>query len=158
MKYGFIKEIINCLHNKWGGLVIKKFNSIFGVQGSNFTNDIVVINDGILIKYSGGFEQLFEWRTLIRLPKLSQPHFEASVSMKLTLLKVRTWNPLGLPKTQSLITRVKTPCIEVFFISLKRSWSVHVENGLIWAIRTSIAQVMVERRAESQTGSLTPNH
>jgi hypothetical protein len=65
---------------------------------------------------------------------------------------------LGLPKTQSLITRVKTPCIEVFFISLKRSWSVHVENGLIWAIQTSIAQVMVERKAENQTGSLTPNH
>jgi hypothetical protein len=47
------------LHNKRDGLVIKKFNSIFGVQGSNFTNDIIVVNNGILTKYS-----------IIRLPKL----------------------------------------------------------------------------------------
>jgi hypothetical protein len=47
------------LHNKWGGLVIKKFNSIFGVQGSNFRNDIVPINTGILTKYS-----------IIKLPNL----------------------------------------------------------------------------------------
>jgi hypothetical protein len=40
------------LHNKWGGLVVKEFNSILGVQGSNFTNDIVVINNEILTKYS----------------------------------------------------------------------------------------------------------
>jgi hypothetical protein len=30
---------------------------------------------------------------------------------------------------------------------LKRSWSVDVENGLSWAIRTSAAQVMCKRRA-----------
>jgi hypothetical protein len=44
--------------------------------------------------------------------------------------------------TQSSIAGVKTPCLEVFCIPLKRSWSVNVENGLAWAIRTSIAQVM----------------
>jgi hypothetical protein len=43
---------MNHLHNKWGGLVVKKLNSIFGVQGSNFTNEIVSVNNGILIKYS----------------------------------------------------------------------------------------------------------
>jgi hypothetical protein len=32
--------------------VVKEFNSILGVQGSNFTNDIVEVNDGILTKYS----------------------------------------------------------------------------------------------------------
>jgi hypothetical protein len=62
--------------------------------------------------------------------KMSQPHFEASVRMKLTLPKVGTWSPLGLLKTQSLIVGVKTPCIEVFFILLERSWSVNVQNGL----------------------------
>ncbi len=67
---------------------------------------------------------------------LSQPHFEASVRMKLTLPKVGIWSPLGLPKTQSLIVGAKTPCIEVFFISLKRSWSVDVQNVLVWAIWT----------------------
>jgi hypothetical protein len=46
----------------------------------------------------------------------------------------------------------------VFFIPLERPWSVDVENGLPWAIRTSAAQVMVERRAKSQTSSLTPDH
>jgi len=50
-----------------------------------------------------------------------QPHFEASVRMKLTLPKVGTWSPPGLPKLQSSIAGVKTPRREVFFISLERS-------------------------------------
>jgi hypothetical protein len=56
-------------------------------------------------------------------------------------------NPPKLPKIQSTIVGVKTPCIEAFFISLKRSWSVDVENGLAWAIWTFVTQVMVERKA-----------
>jgi hypothetical protein len=90
--------------------------------------------------------------------RVSQPHFEASVKMKLTLPKVGTWSSPGLPKTQSLIAGVKTPRIEVFFIPFERSWIVDVQNGLAWVIWTSAAQVMVERRAGSQTGSLTPDH
>jgi hypothetical protein len=50
---------------------------------------------------------------------LSQPHFEASVRMKLTLPKVGTWSPPGLSKTQSLIAGVKTPRIEMFFTPLE---------------------------------------
>ncbi len=79
--------------------------------------------------------------------KLSQPHFEASVRMKLTFPKVGTWSHPGLPKTQSLIVGVKTPRIEVFSIPLERSWSVDVQNGLAWTIQTSTTQVMVKRRA-----------
>jgi len=52
----------------------------------------------------------------------------------------------------------KTPRIGVFLVSLERSRSVDIENGLALAIWTSIAQVMGKRRAESQTGSLTPDH
>jgi len=89
---------------------------------------------------------------------MSQPHFGLSVRMKLTLPKVGTWSPLGLPKIQSLIAGVKTPRIGVFFIPLKRSWIVDVQNGLPWAIWTSAAQVMVKRRVGSQTDSLTPDH
>jgi hypothetical protein len=89
---------------------------------------------------------------------MSQPHFEASVRMKLTLPKMGTWSPSGLLQLQSSIAEVKTPRLEVFFIPLKRPWSVDVENGLAWAIRTSVAQIMVERRAGSQTGSSTPDH
>jgi hypothetical protein len=81
-----------------------------------------------------------------------------SVRMKLTLPKLGTWSPPGLPKTQSLITGVKTPGIGMFLISLERSWSVDVRNGLAWVIWTSAAQVMDERRAGSQIGSLTPDH
>jgi hypothetical protein len=55
-------------------------------------------------------------RTLV-----SQPHFGLSVRMKLTLPKVGTWSPPGLPKTQSSIAGVKTPRIGVFFIQLERS-------------------------------------
>jgi hypothetical protein len=52
---------------------------------------------------------------------MSQPHFEASVRMRLALPKVGTWSPPGLPKLQSSIVEVKTPCLEVFFIKLERS-------------------------------------
>jgi hypothetical protein len=89
---------------------------------------------------------------------MSQPHFEASVRMKFTLPKVGTWSPLGLPQLQSSIAKVKTPRLEVFFIPVEKPWSVDVENGLAWAIWTSVAQVMAERKAGSQIGSLTPNH
>jgi len=52
---------------------------------------------------------------------MSQPHFEGSVSSPLTLPKMGLGSPPGLLKTQNAIARVKTPCIEVYFISLKRS-------------------------------------
>jgi hypothetical protein len=42
-----------------------------------------------------------------------------SVRMKLTLLNLGLGSPLGLPKLQSSIARVKTPRIKVFFISLE---------------------------------------
>jgi len=54
-------------------------------------------------------------------PYVSQPHFGLSVRMRLTLPKVGTWSPPGLPKTQSSIAGVKKPCIGVFFISMERS-------------------------------------
>jgi hypothetical protein len=66
---------------------------------------------------------------------------------------MRLGNPPGFPKTQSTIVGVKTPRIEVFFIPLKRSWSLDVQNGLAWAIWTSATQVMVERKSGSQTKS-----
>jgi hypothetical protein len=50
--------------------------------------------------------------------------------MTLTLPKWGLGSPLGLPKLQSLITRVKTPRLEVFFMSLENYQSVDVENGL----------------------------
>jgi hypothetical protein len=89
---------------------------------------------------------------------LSQPHFEASVRMRLALPKSGNLESSGTLKTQSSIAGVKRPHLEVFFISLERSRSVDVENGLACAIPTSVAQVMVERRARSQIGNLTPDH
>jgi hypothetical protein len=50
-----------------------------------------------------------------------------SVRTTLTLPKWGLGSPLGLPKTQSLIIGVKTPCLEVFFILLEMSWSVDVK-------------------------------
>jgi hypothetical protein len=78
--------------------------------------------------------------------------------MKLTLLKLRLGSPPGFPKLQSSTAGAKTPCIEVFFISLESYQNVDVENGLAWAIRTSTTQVMAKRMVGNQTGSLTPNH
>jgi len=79
---------------------------------------------------------------------LSQPHFGISVRMKLTPPKVGGWSPPGLSKTQSSSSKVKTPCIKVFFISMERSWSVDAQNGLACAIWTFVAQVMSKRRAK----------
>jgi hypothetical protein len=90
--------------------------------------------------------------------QMSQPHFEASVKMRLTLPKMGTWSPSRLPQFQNSIVDVKTPCLEVFFISLERPWSVDVENGLAWAIWTSVAQIMVKRKDRNQIGNLTPDH
>jgi hypothetical protein len=74
-----------------------------------------------------------------------------SVRMTLTLPKCGLGSPPGLPKIQSSIAGVKTPCLEVFFTPLEKFWSVDVENGLAWTIQTFSTQVMYERRAESQT-------
>jgi hypothetical protein len=90
-------------------------------------------------------------------PNVATP-LRRSVRMTFTLPKWGLGSPSGLPKTQSSIARVKTPCLEMFFILLQRSWNVDVENGLAWVIWTSAAQVMCERRARSQIGNLTPNH
>jgi hypothetical protein len=65
--------------------------------------------------------------------------------------------PKGLPNLQSAIAGVKSPCLKKVFISLKRSWSVDVQNGLAWAIWTSVKQVMGKRKAKSQIGSLREN-
>jgi hypothetical protein len=81
-----------------------------------------------------------------------------SVKMKLTLSKLATWSPPGLMKIQSLIAGVKTPRIGVFLVSLERSWSVDVKNGLVGVIWTSATQVMGKRRARSQIDNLTPDH
>ncbi len=73
--------------------------------------------------------------------------------MRLTLPKVGTWSPSRLPQLQNSTAKGKTPCLEVFFIPLERPRSVDVQNGLVWAIWTSAAQVMGKRRARSQTDS-----
>jgi len=52
---------------------------------------------------------------------MSQPHFEGVVRSPLTLPKMGLGSPPRLPKTQSAIAGVKTPCIEAFFIPLERS-------------------------------------
>jgi hypothetical protein len=74
------------------------------------------------------------------------------------LEKLGIWSPPGLPNVQSSTARGTTPRIGVLLASLKRSWNVDIENALALAIRTSVAQVMGKRRAESQTASLTPDH
>jgi hypothetical protein len=50
---------------------------------------------------------------------MSQPYFEGSVRMKLTLPKLGLGSPLGLPKLRSSIARVKTLALGCFVISLE---------------------------------------
>jgi len=58
---------------------------------------------------------------------MSQPHFGQSVRMRLTLPKVGTWSPPGLPQLWSSTRKGKTHRFEVLFIPLERSWSVDVQ-------------------------------
>jgi hypothetical protein len=76
-----------------------------------------------------------------------------SVRMRLTLPKWGLGSPPRLSKLQSLIVRVKTPCIDAFFISLENYQSVGFENGLAWTIWIPATQVMVKRRVGSQFDS-----
>jgi hypothetical protein len=78
--------------------------------------------------------------------------------MKLTLPKLGLGSSLGLPKLQNSIAGVKTPRIGALFISLERHQNLNVENGLTWAIWTSIAHIMAKRRVGNQISNLTPNH
>jgi hypothetical protein len=87
-----------------------------------------------------------------------QPYSEESVRMRLTLPAWELRSPLGLPKLQSLIARVKTPCIVAFSKSLESYWNIDVENGLAWAIWTFAAQIMAKRKVGCQITSLTPDH
>jgi hypothetical protein len=50
--------------------------------------------------------------------------------MRFTLLKWGLRSPPGLSKIQSSIAGVKTPLLEVFFISLESYQSVDVKNVL----------------------------
>jgi hypothetical protein len=96
---------------------------------------------------------LLHVHTCCRNPTLAKCGGEAQ-----HLEKVRIWSPPGLPNVQNSTARPKTPRIEVFLVSLERSWSVHIENGLALVIWTSVAQVMGKRRAGSQIGNLTLDH
>jgi hypothetical protein len=55
------------------------------------------------------------WRAMVKVATL----LRGSVRMKFTLSKLRLGSPPRFPKTQSSIARVKTPHLEVFFISLE---------------------------------------
>jgi hypothetical protein len=80
---------------------------------------------------------------------MSQPYFEESVKMRLTLPEWELRSLSRLSKFQSSIAGVKTLRIVVFFISLENYQNINVENGLAWAIWTSAAQVMAKRKAGS---------
>jgi hypothetical protein len=81
-----------------------------------------------------------------------------SMRMRLTFPKWGLGSLPGLPTFLSSIAWVKTPLIEAFFVSLESYWSSDVENGLAWAIWTSITQIMTTRETRSRIGNLTHDH
>jgi hypothetical protein len=124
---------------------------------NNPTNKSSVASEMIVINVCPIFGFYFLWwqygYICCRNPTLAKCGGEAQ-----HLENVRIWSPPGLPNVQSSTAKPKTPRIDVFLVSLQRSWSVDVENGLALAIWTSVAQVMGKRRAGSQIGNLTPDH
>jgi hypothetical protein len=73
------------------------------------------MNEDVLMRYLK--EHLLEGKQILTM-YVATPLCE---KMRLTLPKVGTWSPLGLPRFQSSIAEVKTPHLEVFFIPLERS-------------------------------------
>jgi hypothetical protein len=63
-------------------------------------------------------------------PFLSQPYFEESVRMRLTLLEWELGSPSVPPKLQSSISGVETRWIMVCFTLLKSYQNVNVKNEL----------------------------
>ncbi len=74
------------------------------------------------------------------------------------ILKSGNLESFGTPATSELNIRGKNTLPWGVLYTMERPWSVDVKNGFAWAIWTSIAQVMVERRIGSQTDNLTPDH
>jgi hypothetical protein len=103
-------------------------------------------------------ERVNFWLLVVGSQTVSQPHFGQVWGCSPTLPKLGIWSPPGLPNVYSSIARPKTPCIEVFLVSLERYWIVDNENGLALAIWTYLTQVMGKRRAGSQIANLTPDH
>jgi hypothetical protein len=68
-----------------------------------------------------------------------------SVRMKLTP-KVGDLESSGTPECLEFDIKGKKPRLGVFLVSLERSWSVDVRNGLALVIWTSTTQVMGKRR------------
>jgi hypothetical protein len=56
------------------------------------------------------------------------------------------------------LQREKAFALRSYLYHWKSYWSVDVQNGLAWPIWPSVTQVMAKRKAESQTGNLTPDH
>ncbi len=74
----------------------------------------------VLEKRSYVFNRLFHASPIFLILPVATPLW-ASVRMRLTLPKVGTWSPPGLPQLQNSTTDGKTPRLEVFFKLLERS-------------------------------------
>jgi hypothetical protein len=148
-------KVFKCL--KVDNFKVKVFGKKFQVWSLGFNATTNIFSWSWLTWLEFFFHHFFSSNTFSQNVQVSYnrnkasiaPHFEGSVRSPLTLPKMGLESPLVLPKIQSSIARVKTPCLGMFFIPLERSWSVNVQNSLAWVIWTFAAQVMVERRAES---------
>jgi hypothetical protein len=69
-----------------------------------------------------------------------------------------TWESSGTLENLELDCRGQNTLHWGVLYTVGKSWSVDVQNGFTWVIWISQAQVIVERKAGNQTGSLTPNH
>jgi len=105
----------------------------------------------LMFKYYSRIHQLFN-------EKVSQPYFEKVCEDETHTPETGTWESSETPKTSKFDCWGQNTSHRVFFISLENYRSVDVENGLAWAIWTSVTQVMAKTKAWSQTGSLTPDH
>jgi hypothetical protein len=61
-----------------------------------------------------------------------------------------TWEFFGTLENSKLDCRGQNTSLWGVLYTIEKSWSLDVENGFAWAIRTSAAQVTCERRVESQ--------
>jgi hypothetical protein len=142
---------------------ILSFNGFnHSIQSSNVCLLVMIHTKRTHVRWSSNPIKVYKWNFISFVPNVASIEIVANLwksgKMTFTFLKWGLGSPPRLPKLQSSIIGVKTPHIEIFFISLKNYRSVDVENGLAWAIWTFAAQVMTKRKVGNQTGSLTPDH
>jgi hypothetical protein len=88
---------------------------------------------------------------------MSQHYFEKCED-ETHIFKIGTWESSETPKNSEFNCRGQNTLHWGVFNIIRKLSKLDVDNGLVWAIWTFVAQVMAKKKARNQTSSLIPDH